>query len=300
MGSPNTREVPQADSDAPTKATRRMRILLICHEGALLDQHGMTRWLASFADLVGMILVKETSGRVFRRIRREIQRVGTLRFVDVLLYRLYYRFLLLRKDGEWEKQTLASLCSRYPAARTDLPVLCTHSPNTQEAEAFIRKHAPDIVVARCKTLLKENIFSIARTGTFVMHPGICPEYRNAHGCFWALAEDDLDRVGMTLLRIDRGVDTGPVFGYFRSSYDEVRESHYVIQQHMVFDNLDRIRATLCDIHNGCASPIDVTGRKSATWGQPWFSRYLRWKYKARRRSWEKNESNLDPVSRRHR
>ena len=31
----------------------------------------------------------------------------------------------------------------------------------------------------------------------------------------AMANGDLDNVGMTLLRIDRGVDTGPVFGYFR-------------------------------------------------------------------------------------
>ena len=54
--------------------------------------------------------------------------------------------------------------------------------------------------ARCKVILKEKIFGIPRVGTFVMHPGICPEYRNAHGCFWALVRRDLERVGMTLLR----------------------------------------------------------------------------------------------------
>jgi len=36
-----------------------------------------------------------------------------------------------------------------------------------------------------------------------MHPGICPEYRNSHGCFWALANDDPERVGVTLLQIDK-------------------------------------------------------------------------------------------------
>ena len=51
-----------------------------------------------------------------------------------------------------------------------------------------------------------------------MHPGICPEYRNAHGCFWALANRDLNKVGMTLLRIDKGVDTGPTFGYYTYPY----------------------------------------------------------------------------------
>jgi hypothetical protein len=267
-----------------------MRTLLICHDAALLDQYGMAGWLASFSDLVGIIVLEETTGRVLRRIHREIRRVGIRRFLDVLLFRLYYRLFLLRQDQEWEKHKLDELCSRYPKLRQDIPVVRTHSPNTQEAEQFIRELNPDIVVARCKTLLKESVFSLARFGAFVMHPGICPEYRNAHGCFWALAQGDLERVGMTLLRIDQGVDTGPVYGYFRSKYDEMHESHYVIQQRMVFDNLDQIQVLLHDIRNGLASPLDVSGRKSSTWGQPQFTRYVKWKDDARKRNCEKNES----------
>ena len=76
-----------------------------------------------------------------------------------------------------------------------------------------------------------------------MHPGICPEYRNAHGCFWALATGDTGNAGMTLLRIDRGVDTGPVFGYFRVDAT-LAESHIVIQHRVVLDHLDAIRDTL--------------------------------------------------------
>jgi methionyl-tRNA formyltransferase len=116
-----------------------------------------------------------------------------------------------------------------------------------------------------------------------MHPGICPEYRNAHGCFWALANDDRERVGMTLLRIDRGVDTGPVFGYFSCNCDEGSESHIVIQHRTVFDNLDAIGKRLIEIHEGRAMPLDVSGRKSSAWGQPWLTRYFYWKRKARTR-----------------
>src|SRR5436309_328007 len=32
--------------------------------------------------------------------------------------------------------------------------------------------------------------SLPARGTFVLHTGICPEYRNAHGCFWALARSE--------------------------------------------------------------------------------------------------------------
>ena len=127
------------------------------------------------------------------------------------------------------------------------------SPNSTAAEAFIRERAPDLVIARCKTLLQERIFSIPALGTYVLHPGICPEYRNAHGCFWALASGDHANVGATLLRIDRGVDTGPVFGYFRVQADPRLESHLVTEHRAVLEHLDDIRDKLREIDAGAAT-----------------------------------------------
>jgi hypothetical protein len=148
------------------------------------------------------------------------------------------------------------------------------------------------MLARCKTLLKESIFSLPATGTFVMHPGICPEYRNAHGCFWALANGELDKVGMTLLRIDKGVDTGPVYGYFSYDYDEVTESHIVISQRVLFDNLEAVARRLIEIHEASAHRVDTSGRRSGTWGQPWLTAYVKWKRQARLRAFRVSRLSL--------
>jgi methionyl-tRNA formyltransferase len=115
-----------------------------------------------------------------------------------------------------------------------------------------------------------------------MHPGICPEYRNAHGCFWALANGDKGKVGMTLLRIDKGIDTGPCFGYYSYAFDEAVESHIVIQHRVVLENLDSIQGKLVEIFNGTARPMDIAGRDSAVWGQPRLTKYLEWKSRARK------------------
>jgi len=133
-----------------------------------------------------------------------------LRFLDVLAFRFYYRIFLVGKDRHWERQELREKCLIYADIASDTAIFKTLSPNTQETETFIRRMNPDLVLARCKVLLKESVFSISAKGTFVMHPGICPEYRNAHGCFWTLANRDLNKVGMTLLRIDKGVGAGDV------------------------------------------------------------------------------------------
>lgn len=260
-----------------------MKTVLICHDGAELDQQAMPRWLASFSEVTGVVVIRENRQRVWKRIRREIKRTGGARFLDVLAMRFYYGLFAARRDRRWEQRRVAQLCSIYPEQQV-VPVLYTHSPNSSEAEAFIRRAAPDVMLARCKTLLKKEIFTIPATGTFVLHPGVCPEYRNAHGCFWALAKDDLKKVGMTLLRIDEGVDTGPVFGYFTYDFDAASESHAVIQHRVTYDSLGAIRDKLIQIHQGSAEPVNVAGRSSATWGQPWFTAFAGWRRRAKKRA----------------
>ncbi len=255
-----------------------MRTVLICHSEDKLNRAGMARWLSSFSELAGVVVIREEGGRMRARIRREIKRIGMARFLDVVAFRLYYKLKLARKDAEAEEGLLQAVEAQFPPSSA--PELITVSPNSPESQEFIRQAGPDLMIARCKTLLNERIFTIPRIGTFVMHPGICPEYRNAHGCFWALSRRDMERVGMTLLRIDKGVDTGPVFGYFNYPYDERNESHIIIQHRVVFENLDAIRAKLEEIYRGEAVAIPTAGRESAAWGQPWLTRYLAWKRNA--------------------
>lgn len=249
--------------------------------------------MASFSDLVGIVLIEERGSQARNRIRFEVKRIGALRFLDVLAFRLYYGLALARRDARWLNEQLDAVGRRFPPVPPSVRVLRTADPNAPEVRAFLQEMAPDLMIARCKRILKESIFSVPRLGTFVLHPGICPEYRNAHGAFWALAEDDLDRVGLTLLKIDRGVDTGPVYGYFTCQFDELRESHIVLMTRLLLDNLDAIRDRLLDVVGGTAVRIDTAGRRSAVWGQPWLTKYLRWKRRARRR---RHESVIARVS----
>src|SRR5688572_29714247 len=207
----------------------RPTAVLICHEQDRLDTEGLASWLASTLRLAGLILIRDTRGRLWRASRREIRRIGWLKFLDVVAFRAYARLRLAAGDEAWKTQAVAGLRERYPADLSAVPTLVVSSPNSAEAREFMAGLRPDIAIARCKVILKREIFEIPRVGTFVMHPGICPEYRNAHGCFWALVNRVLERVGMTLLKVDAGIDTGPVYLHGTCEIDEARETHTVIQ-----------------------------------------------------------------------
>jgi hypothetical protein len=257
---------------------------LICHEQDRLDTEGLASWLASSLRLAGLIIIRDPRGRLWRAAKREIRRVGWLRFLDVLAFRAYARLRLARRDQAWKDAEIARLRGRYPADLDSVPRIVVSSPNSAEARAFMERLQPDLAIARCKVILKQTIFGVPRVGTFVLHPGICPEYRNAHGCFWALTRRDFDRVGMTMLRVDPGIDTGPIFLHGTYAFDEVEESHSIIQWRTVTENLDAIAAILTALWRGDeVTPVAIEGRESAVWGQPQLTAYLRWKWDARRR-----------------
>jgi hypothetical protein len=268
--------------------------ILICHRHDRLDSEGLASWLAATMRLAGIVEIDGDGGRRLRVARRELRRNGLARFLDVLAFRVYARLRLARADAEWTKAELARLRRRFPAELASIPRCLVNNPNDARARAFIARWQPDLIVARCKFILKPEIFTLARAGAYALHPGICPEYRNAHGCFWALVNRDVDRVGMTLLRIDRGVDTGPALLHATCGFDEVRESHYVIQQRVVFENLARIGQALLAAGRGePVETIDTRGRASAVWGQPGLTSYLRWKRAARR---DRHNARLSAVS----
>ena len=266
-----------------TPVSRIPRVVLLCHHDDPVDREGLASWLASSMTLAGLIVIHDGAGKRWRALTRERRRSGWMGVLDVLAFRVYYRLVLARRDEAWIRQAVARLRANYPADLSAIPAVHVTTPNSGEAQAFLRDVAPDIVIARCKHILKPEVFQIPTGGTFVFHPGICPEYRNAHGCFWALSRRDLSRVGMTLLRVDQGVDTGSVYLQAGYDFDERLESHAVIQHRVVIENLDVIHRTLLDVVNGQATPLETSGRLSAIWGQPRLIAYLKWKRAARAR-----------------
>jgi len=252
-----------------------LRTVLLCHAEEELHRDGIAWWLASETRLAGIVLVRDPGTSLRRRIRREMRRSGLPGLLDSVLFRVYHRIRFGGEERRWRRDTLQRLRTRYPALTADIPTLITSDPNSGEVVEFVTACRPDLSLAFLKHLLKPAVFTIPRGGTLVMHPGICPEYRNSHGCFWAIARGDLGKVGMTLLRIDQGVDTGPIFGYFRRPPASWSASPIVLQHQVVLENLPQIQEMLHRIAAGSASTVPVSGRTSAAWGQPKLSAWLR-------------------------
>src|SRR5262245_18978149 len=128
-----------------------MRTALICHEGARLSQEGIARWLASFTELAGILVIREPRRSRWKRLRRELRRSGPLVLLDAAAFRVYYRLFLARGDLRAEESRIEELRRRYPPVPAGVPVHRTSGPNGDDAVAFLTAVRPDLVVARCKS-----------------------------------------------------------------------------------------------------------------------------------------------------
>jgi|AntDeeMetagen681_2_1112603.scaffolds.fasta_scaffold01129_4 folate-dependent phosphoribosylglycinamide formyltransferase PurN len=254
--------------------------VLLRHRGATFDEEVLGRVLAASTDLKAEIVIEPDATRRLDTLRHEYRRSGAIGLLDSLAYRVFYRLRLKEKETPKLDALVDEFVEQY--ADPSVPKYRVQDPNGDEMTAILADLEPEMMVARCKVLLSEAVFSSPTHGTFVIHPGICPEYRNQHGCFWALANGDDDRVGYSLIRIDEGIDTGDILAQDGTTFDPCNDEHAYIQQKVVADNVEEIVGTLDAVAEGEVEPIETRGRNSALWGMPKLSAWTTWKRRVRR------------------
>jgi folate-dependent phosphoribosylglycinamide formyltransferase PurN len=84
------------------------------------------------------------------------------------------------------------------------------SVNSKETATFIEEFKPDIVIVNGTRIISKNILSRISCPIINMHAGITPAYRGVHGAYWALYNNDVANCGVTVHRVDAGIDTGGI------------------------------------------------------------------------------------------
>lgn len=106
---------------------------------------------------------------------------------------------------------LQSPAVKVAADRLGLPVLQTGTLRDPEVRQRITDARPDlIVVAAFGMILGSWILDLPTHGCVNLHASLLPKYRGANPIAAAIAMGERE-TGVTLMRMDRGLDTGPMY-----------------------------------------------------------------------------------------
>jgi methionyl-tRNA formyltransferase len=95
------------------------------------------------------------------------------------------------------------------AIKLGLPVIQPPSLKDPQTIAELRKMAPDvIVVAAFGQILRPDVLALPRHGCVNVHASLLPRWRGAAPVQAAVLHDDV--TGVTIMKMDRGLDTGPI------------------------------------------------------------------------------------------
>lgn len=180
------------------------RVLLIGNDIAPL--RFLAGELADVAHVCGIIVEPKVpfSRILTRRIKAFgiVNALGQAAFVALVLP-------LIRYASRTREETIAreTGMESHPIS---VPVRDVPSVNAPATLACIQEFAPSVVVVYGTRIVTGKTLRAANVPFINVHAGLTPWYRGGHGAYWAFYNREPERAGVTVHRIDTGIDTGGI------------------------------------------------------------------------------------------
>lgn len=162
--------------------------------------------LAEHFDLVCSIRERQVPRRTL--VRGRLRRLGAVRVVDQLIFQTLITHALKARSRDRQAEIIAS--NGWQGVCLPEPVVDVESVNAPEVAERLTESDPDVIVISGTRILGKRLLSRLRQPVVNIHAGLTPRYRGVHGAYWALAEARPDLAGVTVHRVDAGIDTGAV------------------------------------------------------------------------------------------
>ena len=102
------------------------------------------------------------------------------------------------------------------AEKLNLPVLQPLKARDEQFISQLRELKPDlIVVVAYGQILPQAILDLPKFGCVNVHTSLLPKYRGAAPIQWAIADGEAE-TGVTIMKMDAGLDTGPILSTRRT------------------------------------------------------------------------------------
>lgn len=155
-------------------------------------------------EVVGII--QEVENRSRRIFWRRLQKIGVIRSLGQVLFRLIVPSVLKISSG-------ARLAHFRPQRSIDIQdnlIIRVGSVNHKEIPHMVKDLSPDICLLSGTRILSRSTIEHLGLPIWNIHTGLTPKYRGVHGGYWALYEGSPDEFGVTLHNVDTGIDTGNI------------------------------------------------------------------------------------------
>jgi folate-dependent phosphoribosylglycinamide formyltransferase PurN len=210
-------------------------VLLTAHssEGEVQHRYVAHRLAQAFPDeLVGIVVGKGVNRSLTEKAQRWWRRYSLREIASRLAVRAVHR---ATREDERKAESISAVL--FPAGedgrmprRDILTEVASH--NSKECLQLLEDLKPDIVVVYGTLIIGRKLISSLPKAINV-HTGLSPRYRGSDTNFWPIYNKEPEFLGVTLHRLDPGVDSGAILARGRSALSGTENEHTVFARAVV-------------------------------------------------------------------
>lgn len=201
-----------------------------------------------------------------------IKKLGFFKVVNQLIFQLTISKLLkifsYRRIEELKKKY--SFSSK---AINDSVLINVSSVNNNDCITAIKKNNPDVIIVNGTRIISNKVLNCTSAVFINTHVGITPQYRGVHGGYWSLVCDDEKNFGVTIHKVDKGVDTGDII--YQDNITITKQDNFSTYPYLQFGvAIPLIKSALNDIENNNLRTFNKHNVKSSLYYHPTILGYL--------------------------
>lgn len=245
----------------------KRRIVILAGKG--VSTNILFHSLKSDYNIEAVILENPVPTKEF--LKKRIKKLGGWKVAGQILFKISIAKFLNITSVKRKKEIL----KHYGLNNSPIPsekVIRLISVNDSKCISLLKKINPEIVIVNGTRIISKNVLESIPVKFVNIHAGITPKYRNVHGAYWALVNNDFANCGVTVHEVDSGIDTGDII--YQKTIEVMRGdnfSTYPLLQ--LAEGIIYLKKALADIFSN-----NVTFKKnnleSKIWHHPTLAQYL--------------------------
>lgn len=183
----------------------KRRIIILAASGVSTDI--LFNSLKNNYDIEAVILEKPVPPMEF--LKKRIKKLGIRKVIGQILFQSiiaqYLKLVSIKR-----KQQILKYYNLTDFPIPEEKIIRVNSVNASYTLEILQKLNPGLVIVNGTRIISREILNCIPVKFVNIHAGITPKYRNVHGAYWALVNNDLENCGVTVHIVDAGIDTGDI------------------------------------------------------------------------------------------
>jgi len=220
---------------------------------------------------ISKVIIEEKVSRKKFLIKR-IKRLGLIRVLGQILFQVFVPRIL----KFFSKKRMQEIKKSYDFDQKSIPqslIDKVSSVNSIESINLINKVKPDLIIVNGTRIISKEVIKKSKSIFINTHAGITPKYRGVHGGYWSLVNDDIKNFGVTVHRIDAGIDTGGILlqkNFLPSKHDNFSTYSYL----QLGEGILLLKKVIKDLIKNPLMNTSDNNLESKLWSHPTIWTYL--------------------------